>query len=591
MTKFQGIGVSPGIAIGPVYRLPDLHQKIPDHRLPPEEVEAELQRLDRALEETERELEKIRVQAAKNLGSAAAEIFNVHLLLLKDRGLKARLVRQVKEGWNAAYAVTQVLHDYLDSFQRIDNSFLKDRRGDLEDVGKRLVRNLLGLKIQLSDIREKVILVGYNLSPSETASLSKKDVVAFVTEVGGPTSHTAIMARSLEIPAVVGLKGIDQLFRSGAMMIVDGQAGVVILDPDERLVREYTRMRSNLREASQALESLRGKTATTRDGHRVCLGANIEMPTEDVSVLSHGADEIGLFRTEFLYLNRDDLPDEEEQFRAYRRVVEKLRPMSVTIRTLDLGGDKFSSALGMPEEVNPFLGWRAIRFCLARPDIFRVQLRAILRASAHGKVRMMYPLISDLEEVKAARAILEEVKEGLRREGRPFDEKMPVGAMIEVPSAALAAGAIARRVDFFSLGTNDLIQYSLAVDRVNERTAHLYNPFHPSVLMLIDHVVKAARAAGIGVGLCGEMAADPATAFLLIGLGLDHLSMAPLAIPQVKQVIRLTNYREARRFARRILAMESAEQIAGEVRDNHERLLARESKGRPKKKTRSDDQT
>ncbi|OPZ92705.1 MAG: Phosphoenolpyruvate-protein phosphotransferase [candidate division TA06 bacterium ADurb.Bin417] len=443
----------------------------------------------------------------------------------------------------------------------------------------------------MSDIREKVILVGYNLSPSETASLSKKDVVAFVTEVGGPTSHTAIMARSLEIPAVVGLKGIDQLFRSGAMMIVDGQAGVVILDPDERLVREYTRMRSNLREASQALESLRGKTATTRDGHRVCLGANIEMPTEDVSVLSHGADEIGLFRTEFLYLNRDDLPDEEEQFRAYRRVVEKLRPMSVTIRTLDLGGDKFSSALGMPEEVNPFLGWRAIRFCLARPDIFRVQLRAILRASAHGKVRMMYPLISDLEEVKAARAILEEVKEGLRREGRPFDEKMPVGAMIEVPSAALAAGAIARRVDFFSLGTNDLIQYSLAVDRVNERTAHLYNPFHPSVLMLIDHVVKAARAAGIGVGLCGEMAADPATAFLLIGLGLDHLSMAPLAIPQVKQVIRLTNYREARRFARRILAMESAEQIAGEVRDNHERLLARESKGRPKKKTRSDDQT
>ncbi len=580
MKRFKGIGVSPGITVGPAYRMPDLRTLVPKHTLPPEEVAFEINRLEKAFQETQSELKKIRSQIAKKTGALEADIFNIHLLLLHDRELKRKIIDRIKEGANAAYAVQMVFHQYLENLNRVSNVHLKERRFDLEDVGKRLLRNLLGIKGYLSDLKEKVILVAHNLSPSETASLNRKMVSAFITDIGGPTSHTAIMARALEIPAVVGLKDASEVINPGDTLIVDGQEGVVIADPDEFSLKEYSRRLSNLRKIHRALSPLKNVAARTRDGHRVTIGANIELPNEISSVLQHGADEIGLFRTEFLYLNRDGLPSEEEQFRVYRHVVEKINPLPVTIRTLDLGGDKFSSVLEMPEEVNPFLGWRAIRFCLSRPDIFKSQLRAILRASAFGTVRIMYPLISDVEEIKMASAIMDTVKTELRQEGKKFSPSLAIGAMIEVPSAALTANSIAKHVDFFSIGTNDLIQYSLAVDRTNVRTAYLYNPAHPAILRLISEIITAGHRHRIPVGLCGEMAADPALAFLLIGLGIDELSMAPLAIPEVKQMILLITLAEAKEFAKKIMSLSSASEIDLLVKKKYQEIVKKKEEER-----------
>jgi len=573
MTKLKGIGVSPGIAFGPVYRLPDLRQFVPDTPLRSEEVQPEIGRWQKALAETESELRKIRAQIARSSDARNAEIFNVELLFLQDKDLQEQILNNIRKGINAARAVQLVVHQYLDPLVKVKNSYLKERRFDLEDVGKRLVRNLLGLKGFLSEIKEKkVVLVAYNLSPSETATLDREMVSAFATDVGGPTSHTAIMARALEIPAVVGLKNLTGLVNSGETIIVDGQEGVVIVAPDEITVKIYSRRQNDFQRVHRSLAPMKNVVARTTDRHRIKIGANIELPNEVNSVLAHGADEIGLFRTEFLYLNRDDPPSEEEQFKVYRHVVEKVHPLPVTIRTLDLGGDKFSSALDIPEEVNPFLGWRAIRFCLSRPKIFRAQLRAILRASAYGKVRLMYPLISDVEEIIAANGLLQEAKKQLSNEGKRFDREIPVGAMIEVPSAALTARTIARHVDFFSIGTNDLVQYSMAVDRTNERTAYLYNPAHPAILCLIKEVVSAARAAGIWVGICGEMAADPAMAFLLMGMGITELSMAPLAIPEVKQMAVSVSFKEASEFARKILRLDSTVEIADLLKKQYSRI-------------------
>ncbi len=578
MNKLKGIGVSPGITIGPAYLVPKLHQYVSDHQIPPEEIASEIERLEKALAETEDDLEKIRTQTARNSGTIEANIFNVHLLLLHDRELKKEIVRQIKDGVNAAWAVQTVVNRHLERLGKVNDAYLNERRYDLEDVGKRLLRNLLGIKGHFADLKERVVLVAHNLTPSETASLNRKLVSAFATDVGGPTSHTAIMARALEIPAVVGLKEITGVARPGETVIVDGQQGVVILDPDESVLKEYTQRQTGLRKSHRALSPLKDVIACTRDKHRVIIGANIELPAEVSSVMAHGADEIGLFRTEFLYLNREDLPSEEEQFRVYRHVVEKVKPCSVTIRTLDLGGDKFASALNMPEELNPFLGWRAIRFCLSQPDIFKEQLRAILRASAFGPVRIMYPLISDVEEIKTARIIMEEAMAELKQRNKKFLPSIPIGAMIEVPSAALTAGAISRYVDFFSIGTNDLIQYSMAVDRTNVRTAHLYSPTHPAILKLISEVVGAGRKTGIPVGLCGEMAADPALAFLLIGIGVNELSMAPLAIPEVKQLTLLITLAEAEECARKTMNMDSASEINFMLKKKYAEIMKRGKK-------------
>ena len=404
-------------------------------------------------------------------------------------------------------------------------------------------------------------MIAYDLSPSDTASLHKKNVIAFATDIGGKTSHTAIMAKALEIPAVVGLKTVTKGVKSGATVIVDGSNGLVITDPDQETLAKYEQAKTKIAEFDASLTHLRDLPCVTRDGHQVHLSANIEIPDEMPSAKSHGANGIGLYRTEFFYLEHVDLPTEQEQYEAYKNVAEQMSPDSVVIRTLDLGGDKFMSQLKIPKEMNPFMGWRAIRFCLARPDIFKVQLRAILRASAHGKLKIMYPMISGVEELREANKLLGEMKDELRRENVPFDQNIKVGAMIEVPSAAMTADILAREVDFFSIGTNDLIQYSLAVDRVNEKIAYLYEPAHPAVLRLIKSVIDIGHKTNIWVGMCGEMAGDPAFALLLLGFGLDEFSTSPVNIPRIKQIIRSVDYKTAQEIANEALTLSTGTEI------------------------------
>jgi phosphotransferase system enzyme I (PtsI) len=406
---------------------------------------------------------------------------------------------------------------------------------------------------------EPAVIVAHDLSPSETAQMHKHHVLAFITEVGGRTSHTAIMAKSLEIPAVVGLQGATTLIQKGRSVIVDGTRGEVIVDPDEETIQRYTLEQRRQQELNRQLMQLKHLPAETLDHKHVHLLANIEMPEEVPSVIAHGAAGIGLYRTEFLYLNRSGFPSEEEQYRAYRTVLEQTAPNPVVIRTMDLGGDKFFSPMPLPE-MNPFMGWRGIRFSLARPDIFRTQLRAILRSSIHGKLKMMYPLVSGIEEIQRAKEILDEVRQELKQEGAAF-AAIEVGAMIEVPSAALTADLLASEVDFFSIGTNDLIQYSLAVDRVNEKIAYLYEPTHPAILRLIKYVIDSAHAAKIPVAMCGEMAGEPGMTLLLLGLGMDELSTSPVQIPLVKRVIRSVEHSFAKTVAEQALKLKTSKEV------------------------------
>lgn len=567
--------MSPGVAIAVACRLAGTRRRVPDHQLAEKDIPAELDALREALEATRQDLAGLRGEVGRDSG--AAEIISVQQLLLDDRQLHRQVEAEIRRGVNAPQAVERVMGNYLGSLGRVRTIHgvrLSEKKHDLEDVTRRLVNNLLGEKSDLAGIDAPVVIVARDLSPSETASFKTRRVLAFATDFGGPTSHTAIMARSLEIPAVVGLKRVTAAVKTGDTVVVDGREGVVLINPDQPVIEKYQRLRDGFRREHQALAPVR-ETVSTRDGYPVPVGANIELPDEIASAQAHGADHIGLFRTEFIYLNRDDLPGEEEQFAIYRRGAERLRPRPLVIRTLDLGGDKFASGLEMHEEGNPFLGWRAIRFCLARPDIFRVQLRAVLRASHYGALRLMYPLVTDVSEIRQANRILNAVREELRAEGRPFAATLPVGAMIEVPSAALQAGALAREVDFFSIGTNDLIQYALAVDRGNDRTAYLYNPLHPAVLRLVAVTAEAGARAGIPVAVCGEMASDPALAFLLLGLGIAELSMAPMAIPGVKHLLRVVSRDEAVAFAREILTLDAAAEVKKRVTRKYGDLSAR----------------
>jgi len=413
----------------------------------------------------------------------------------------------------------------------------------------------------LAQLSEAVVVVAHDLSPSETALMHKKHVLAFVTDIGGRTGHTAIMAKSLEIPAVVGVEVATKRIHKGDLVVIDGVRGEVVIDPDPETLHKYEVEQRRLQEIDRQLLPLRDLPAETLDGHRIVLAANIEVPDEILSVLAHGAAGIGLYRTEFFYLNRTDLPSEEEQFQAYKSVAERMGSQPVIIRTVDLGGDKFLSPLELPSEMNPFMGWRAIRFCLARPDIFRVQLRAILRASAYGNLKLMFPMISGIDELRRANEILREVKTELVREGLPFSSTMEVGAMIEVPSAALTCDLLAKEAQFFSIGTNDLIQYSLAVDRMNEKIAYLYEPTHPAIIRLIKHIIEAGHQAGLWVGMCGEMAGEPALALLLLGMGLDEFSASPVQVPLVKKVVRSVEYRLAQSIAQEALTLKTSKEV------------------------------
>lgn len=571
----KGIPASPGIAMGPAFLMDTEEPVVPRRQISDEELPQEIARFEEALIQTRKEIVDIQKKITEEMGTDHAEIFNAHLLVLEDKMFLEEVISRLrKEKLTVEYILLDVIKKYVKVFSKMDDEYLKERISDIEDVGKRILRNLLGQQRQdLSKLREEVIVVAYNLSPSDTALMHKENVLGFVTDIGGRTSHTAIMAKSLEIPAVVGLEKVSRLVKKGDFLIVNGNEGMVIINPRRETIKKFEEELLKFEEFIHRLEGLKDLPAETLDGYRVKIVANIESPQEISSVLAHGAFGIGLYRTEYFYMNRKDLPSEEEQYEAYRRVAIQMAPYPVTIRTLDLGGDKFISQLEIPYEINPFMGWRAIRFCLARPDIFRTQLSAILRASVDGKLKLMYPLISGIEELHQANQILEEVKADLRRKNIPFDENLEVGAMIEVPSAAVTADILAKEVDFFSIGTNDLIQYSLAVDRVNEKIAYLYEPSHPAILRIIKNIIDSAHREGIWVGMCGEMAGEPMFIPLLLGLGLDEFSVSPVIVPEVKQVIRSMTISQAKEIAQKCLTFSISEEITEYLRSKLKEIV------------------
>ena len=563
MTTLKGIPAAPGIAMGKAMLFDSEAVAVPRRSISEQEISLEVLRLEEALIKTRHQILDIQKRLAEELGQEHADILNAHLLVLEDQALREEIIQGLKaQRLNVEVIFNDVIQRYLKAFSRTEDEYLRERTADIEDVRKRVLRNLLNKPATtLAQLEEPVIVVAHDLSPSETAQMHRRHVLAFVTDVGGRTSHTAIMAKSLEIPAVVGLAVATKRIQKDEFLIVDGTRGDVLVDPDPAAVKRYELEQRRNQEVNRQLLHLKDLPAETLDRHTVTLSANIELPDEVPSVIAHGADGIGLFRTEFLYLNRSNFPTEEEQYRAYAAVAERLKPHPVIIRTMDLGGDKFFSPLQAPTEMNPFMGWRAIRFSLARPDIFRIQLRAILRASVHGNLKLMYPMISGLEELRRANEILQEVRQELTREGIPHAEAMEVGAMIEVPSAALICDLLAPEVQFFSIGTNDLIQYALAVDRVNEKIAYLYEPTHPAILRLIKRIIDVGHAAKLWVGMCGEMAGEPALSLLLLGLGLDEFSTSPVQLPIVKQVIRSVEHSFAQSVVEQALKLRTGKEV------------------------------
>ncbi|MEN6624863.1 MAG: phosphoenolpyruvate--protein phosphotransferase [Candidatus Sumerlaeia bacterium] len=568
---WHGIPVSPGIQIGKLYIYDPAQTTISRRFIRRDEIELEKSRLADALGKARESLLELRQKVLQSLDEAHASIFDPQLMLLDDPLLLSRTNERIEEQQqNAAMAFMSVIQQFADQFASLTtDSYIAGRKVDIMDLGKRVSQLLASSDPELKTLQftEDVIVLASDMSPSDTAQMDHQHVKGFATELGGPTSHSAILAKALEIPAVVGLGRVLHEARQGQLAIIDGYEGQIIVDPDSReLARAKSRRRRHL-VYERELQKLRTLPAETVDGFRVELSANVELPIEIPHVLAHGAEGVGLFRTEFQYMDRAGLPTEEDLFSVYRKVVESVSPHPVIFRTIDLGGDKLSTNLAPTREVNPFMGLRAIRLCLAHPGVFKTQIRALLRASAYGRARIMFPMISSVREVMQAKAILEEICEDLRREGLPFDEDIQIGIMIEIPSAAVCADTLAREVDFFSIGTNDLIQYTLAVDRGNEQVASLYDPFHPAILRLIRTTIDAAHREGIWVGLCGEVAANPLCALLLVGLGINELSMGALAIPEIKRLIRGIRLADARRITEEIYSLRTSSDIHAYVRE------------------------
>jgi phosphotransferase system enzyme I (PtsI) len=561
---FCGIAVSAGVCRGKILVLHRARHIVGRRDLSETEVAAEVKRFENVLGQTRKQIKEIQRRVVVSMSAEEGDIFDAHLLMLEDRVLIEDVLRFIREQKvNADFAFHTVSERYVAAMEEVEDAYLRERAADIRDLTSRVLDNLLEVKdaFDLRHLSEPCILISHDLSPSTTAQLDKKFVLGFATDIGGKTSHTAIMARSLDIPAVVGLQNVSVELENGDYALLDGYNGTIIVNPTDQTLFQYGQLAKIRASLDEKLQEILHQPAVTLDGKPIHLSANIEDQHDVASVLAHGAEGVGLFRTEFLFINRESSPTEEEQYHVYREVAAALKPNPVIIRTLDLGGDKFVSHLQLAQEMNPFLGWRAIRFCLAQPELFRAQLRAILRASAEGNVKMMYPMISGLDELNRANALVEIYKNELRAEKIPFDENLEIGAMIEIPSAALIADTLAQRAKFFSIGSNDLIQYTLAADRTNEKVSHLYEPTHPAILRLIKTTVDASHRHGIWTGVCGEIAGDPVLVPLLLGLGVDELSAAPPIIPEIKYMIRRVKMSEAQALAEFALQCESPLEI------------------------------
>jgi phosphotransferase system enzyme I (PtsI) len=562
--RFQGAGVSPGIARGRIHVVHDDLDDVARYRISPSQVTDEIGRFEAALIQTRMQILEMQQRIAESIGAKDAAIFDAHLLVVEDRTLIDEVLRKLEtELCNVEWVFQEVATSYAETLNNIDDPYLRERALDIQDVTKRVIRNLQGKapKTFLS-LSQPHILIAHNLTPSDTATMNRERVLGLATDLGSRTSHTAIMARSLNIPAVVGLHDITEKLEIGQQVLLDGTNGFLIVDPTPETLKHYGEIESRRVKVAAQLKELRETKSTTRDGRHIVLSANIELPEDVDAVAANGAEGIGLYRTEFLYLNRNTLPTEDEQYETYRKVAEHVRPDPLIIRTFDLGGDKLApGTVDISDELNPFLGWRAIRFCLENIDIFKTQLRAILRASAVGNVKIMFPMISGLDELRSAISVLTECEEELHVSKIDIGEKTEVGAMIEIPSAAISADVLAREVDFFSIGTNDLIQYALAVDRVNERIAHLYEPTHPAVLRLLKMIADAAHAHDIWVGVCGEMAGDIVLVSLLLGLGVDELSVGATLVPRVKRAVQSLAIPECQQLVDEALKLETPSEI------------------------------
>jgi len=562
--RLQGAGVSPGIAHGVIHVVRDDFDDAPRYTIEASQIPDEIGRFEAALIQTRMQILEMQQRIAESIGAKDAGIFDAHLLVVEDRTLIDEVLRKLdKDRCNVESVFQEVATSYADTLSKIDDPYLRERALDIQDVTKRVIRNLLGKAPKpFLALDEPHILVAHDLTPSDTAMMNRERVLGIATDLGSRTSHTAIMARSLGIPSVVGLHDATKRLETGESVLLDGINGLIILNPTEPTVAAYREIETRRVRIAEQLTQLRETKSTTRDGRHIVLSANIELPKDVDSVLANGAEGIGLYRTEFLYLNRTSLPTEDEQHDVYRTVAQRVHPNPLIIRTFDLGGDKLApGTVEATDELNPFLGCRAIRFCLENLDIFKTQLRAILRASVVGNIKIMFPMISGLQELRRAVEVLEECKEELRRDGIQYGEDTEVGAMIEIPGAAIAADMLAREVDFFSIGTNDLIQYVLAVDRVNEQIAHLYQPTHPAVVRLLKMIADAAHANHIWVGVCGEMAGDVALIPLLLGLGMDELSVGATSVPRVKRALQSLETLECRNLVSEALNLHTPTEI------------------------------
>ena len=558
-----GIPASPGIVFGKALVLKEEKIVLDTQKISEDQVEAEVARFYAGREAAVEQLNSIHQRALKSLGEEKAAIFEGHLMILEDEELEEEIIDYLRSNKvNASVAASKIIDQQVEMLSEIDDEYLKERAGDIRDIGNRLIKNILGMHIvDLGDITEESILVAYDLTPSETAQLNLEKVLGFITDIGGRTSHTSIMARSLELPAIVGTNDVTARVNTGDYLILDAVNNRVYVNPTQAEIDELKTLEAKLAEEKAELAKLKDLPAVTLDGHKVDVVANIGTIRDCEGAHRNGAEGVGLYRTEFLFMDRDQLPSEEEQFIAYKEVVEAMEGRLVVLRTMDIGGDKELPYLNLPKEMNPFLGWRAVRIALDRREILHAQLRAVLRASAFGKLAVMFPMIISVEEIRELKSVLETLKAELRAEGQAFDENIQVGVMVETPSAAVNAKFLAKEVDFFSIGTNDLTQYTLAVDRGNELISHLYNPMSPSVLGLIKQVIDASHAEGKWTGMCGELAGDERATLLLLGMGLDEFSMSAISVPRIKKLIRHVNYQEVKALADEALQKPTAAEI------------------------------